>query len=33
MVKSSENQVDFQAVSSLYQKGLDVIRTAIGKKA
>ena len=33
MVKSSENQVNFQAVSGLYQKSLDMIRTAIGKKA
>jgi flagellar basal-body rod protein FlgB len=32
MVKTSENQVDFQAVSSLYQKNLDLIKEAIGKK-
>jgi len=32
MVKSSENQIDYQAVSSLYQKNLDMIKEAIGKK-
>jgi flagellar basal-body rod protein FlgB len=32
MVKSSENQIDFQAVSTLYQKSLDMIKEAIGKK-
>lgn len=32
MVKTSENQIDFQAVSSLYQKNLDLIKEAIGKK-
>jgi flagellar basal-body rod protein FlgB len=32
MVKSSDNQIDYQAVSSLYQKNLDMIKEAIGKK-
>ncbi len=32
MVKTSENQVDFQAVSTLYQKNLDLIKVSIGKK-
>lgn len=32
MVKSSENQIDYQAVSTLYQKNLDMIKEAIGKK-
>ena len=32
MVKSSENQIDYQAVSSLYQKNLDLLKEAIGKK-
>ncbi len=32
MVKSSDNQVNFQAVSSLYQKSLDMLKEAIGKK-
>ncbi len=33
MVKSSENQIDFQAATAFYQKSLDLIRTAIGKKS
>jgi flagellar basal-body rod protein FlgB len=32
MVKASENQIDYQAVSTLYQKNLDLIKEAIGKK-
>ena len=33
MLKASDNQIDFQAVSSLYQRSLGVIKTAIGKRA
>lgn len=31
MVKSGENQVDFQAVSSLYERSLTLLRKAVGK--
>jgi flagellar basal-body rod protein FlgB len=33
MMKSGENQVDFQAVASLYQRSLGIIRKAVGKSA
>ncbi len=32
MVKSSDNQINYQAVSTLYQKSLDLLKVAIGKK-
>ncbi|MEJ1161005.1 flagellar basal body rod protein FlgB [Prosthecomicrobium sp. N25] len=32
MMKAAENQIEYQAVTSLYQRSLGVIRTAIGKK-
>lgn len=31
MVKSGANQVDFQAVSSLYERSLTLLRKAVGK--
>lgn len=32
MMKAADNQMDYQAVSSLYQRGLGVIKTAIGRR-
>ncbi len=32
MMKVSQNQLDYQAVSNLYQNSLSLIRTAIGRK-
>lgn len=32
MIRVAQNQMDYQAVSSLYQKGLGLIKTAIGKR-
>jgi flagellar basal-body rod protein FlgB len=32
MIKSSENQIDFQAATSLYQRSINMFRTAIGQK-
>ena len=31
MVKTTENQIDFQAASALYQRGLSLLKMAIGK--
>ncbi|MDR3493597.1 MAG: flagellar basal body rod protein FlgB [Ancalomicrobiaceae bacterium] len=31
MVKTTENQIDFQAASALYQRGLNMLKLAIGK--
>ncbi|PVB59908.1 flagellar basal body rod protein FlgB [Labrenzia sp. 011] len=33
MMKVTENQMDFQAASTLYTKGLGLIRTALSKSA
>lgn len=33
MMKVTENQMDFQAVSTLYSRGLGLIRTALSKNA
>lgn len=33
MMKTAENQMDFQAVAGLYQRGLSSLRTAIGRRA
>jgi flagellar basal-body rod protein FlgB len=33
MLKAAETQMDFQAVSSLYQRSLGTIRTALGRRA
>lgn len=33
MIKIGQNQSDYQAVASLYQQSLALIRSAIGKKA
>ncbi len=32
MMKVSQNALDYQSVTSLYQRSLGLIRTAIGKK-
>ena len=32
-MKTAENQMDFQAVAGLYQRGLSSLRTAIGRRA
>lgn len=32
MMKAAENQIEYQAVASLYQRGLGVLKTAIGKR-
>jgi flagellar basal-body rod protein FlgB len=32
MLKVAANQMDFQAATQLYTRGLDLIKTAIGKK-
>ncbi len=32
MMKVTDNQMDFQVASALYQRGLGLIKTAIGKK-
>lgn len=32
MMKAGENQSDYQLASSLYQKSLDVLRIAVGKR-
>ena len=32
MIKVANNQMDFQAVSALYTKGLGLIKMAVGKK-
>jgi flagellar basal-body rod protein FlgB len=32
MMKVAENQMDFQTVSALYGKSLDLIKIAVGKK-
>lgn len=32
MMKVTSNQMDYQVVSSLYQRGLGLIKTAVGKK-
>lgn len=33
MLKAADNQIDFQMVTSLYQRSIGIIKTAIGKKA
>ena len=33
MMRVAENQVDYQAVTSLYQRGIGVLKTAIGRRA
>ncbi|MBL8572341.1 MAG: flagellar basal body rod protein FlgB [Hyphomicrobiaceae bacterium] len=33
MMKTAENQMDFQAVAGLYQRGLSTLRTAIGRRS
>lgn len=33
MMKITENQMDFQAATTLYTKGLSIIRTALSKSA
>jgi flagellar basal-body rod protein FlgB len=33
VMQMTQNVMDFQMVSQLYSRGLDVLRTAIGKKA
>jgi flagellar basal-body rod protein FlgB len=32
MMKSASNQMDYQAVTSLYTRGLGLLKTAIGKR-
>ena len=32
MIKVAANQMDYQAVTSLYQRGLGLIKTAVGKR-
>ena len=32
MMKSGDNQSDYQLAASMYQKSLDVLKIAIGKK-
>jgi flagellar basal-body rod protein FlgB len=32
MMKAAENQIDYQAVSTLYQRSLGVLKTAIGRR-
>jgi flagellar basal-body rod protein FlgB len=33
MMRVAENQMDYQAVTSLYQRGIGVLKTAIGRRA
>jgi flagellar basal-body rod protein FlgB len=33
MMKSAENQMDYQAVTGLYQRGLATLRTALGRRS
>ena len=33
MIKSAENQIDYQTVTSLYQRSIGVLKTAIGRRA
>ena len=32
MIKVGQNQMDFQAAASLYQRGLGILRTAVGRR-
>ena len=32
MIKVAANQMDYQAVTSLYQRGLGLLKTAVGKR-
>ena len=32
MIKVASNQMDYQAVTSLYQRSLGLIKTAVGKR-
>jgi flagellar basal-body rod protein FlgB len=32
MIKVAANQMDYQAVTSLYQRSLGLIKTAVGKR-
>jgi flagellar basal-body rod protein FlgB len=32
MIKVGQNQQDFQAVATLYQKSIDILRTAMGRR-
>lgn len=32
MIKIGENQQDYQAAATLYQRSLDILRTALGKR-